>query len=154
MCLPMTPAGPDSEVMKPIFSGSAARAGPASSPAMRARRTAPLNVRTVASFTSEQASSELANWWRDSSMTPPPFRGAGRGTSRANEALPGPHISGRVRGDPRRLAGLVRDQVEADGGGPAHLALGVDRGHRHRDLLIAQGHDLTEAGVGAGELGA
>src|SRR6185369_10796140 len=46
MCLPMMPAGPDSEVMKPIFTGSAARACTTSSAATRARTTAALSVRT------------------------------------------------------------------------------------------------------------
>src|SRR5437764_9842114 len=50
MCLPMTPWGPDSVVMKPIFSVSAARAWLARHPATRSRATAIRGVRTMASF--------------------------------------------------------------------------------------------------------
>src|SRR6185436_10863357 len=46
MCLPMTPAGPDRVVMKPIFTGSAARACAAKSAATSARTRTPRNVRT------------------------------------------------------------------------------------------------------------
>src|ERR1043166_4656864 len=47
MCLPMTPAGPDSVLMKPILRGSAARAAPAAqSAATSARTRTPLHFRT------------------------------------------------------------------------------------------------------------
>src|SRR5438309_7610644 len=51
MCLPMMPAGPESEVMNPILTGSAARATwPASSPATRPRTTLSLSARTLTSL--------------------------------------------------------------------------------------------------------
>src|SRR2546427_13235004 len=46
MCLPMTPAGPDSVVMNPIFTGSAAPTCPATRAATNARTRAPLRFRT------------------------------------------------------------------------------------------------------------
>src|SRR5438876_956353 len=51
MCLPMMPAGPESEVMNPILTGSAARATwPASSPATRPRTALSLSARTLTSL--------------------------------------------------------------------------------------------------------
>src|SRR5437879_8559555 len=51
MCLPMMPAGPDSEVMNPILTGSAARATcPTSRPATRPRTTLTLSARTLTSL--------------------------------------------------------------------------------------------------------
>src|SRR5881628_2933500 len=51
MCLPMMPAGPESEVMKPILTVSAARATcPASRPATRPRTTMILSARTLTSL--------------------------------------------------------------------------------------------------------
>src|SRR5216117_828586 len=51
MCLPMMPAGPDSEVMNPILTGSAARtAWPANRPTMSKRTRTILSWRTVTSL--------------------------------------------------------------------------------------------------------
>src|SRR2546430_9580213 len=51
MCLPMMPAGPESEVMNPILTGSAARATcPTSRPATRPRTTLTLSARTLTSL--------------------------------------------------------------------------------------------------------
>src|SRR5215813_12595813 len=46
MCLPMTPAGPESVVMNPILSGSAAGAWTTNTAARRARTRTPRSVRT------------------------------------------------------------------------------------------------------------
>src|SRR5262245_23998092 len=134
MCLPMTPAGPDSDVMKPIFSGSAARAGPTSSPAMRARRIAPLSVRTVASCTSSRCVQNrqigggiLARRPARSVIAHPAERPGSAGTRSVGGV--GGHI-GAPHVNTLALAGLVHDHVEADARGPGHLPLGVDRGDR------------------------
>src|SRR5262245_47385762 len=50
MCLPMMPAGPDSEVMKPIFTGSVAATGEAPArPVMSTARKTRMGVGTVTS---------------------------------------------------------------------------------------------------------